>query len=371
MTTALRIREAAAYRISIPLVEPFRISSGAISDKEAVLVWLSDGNSFGWGESSAMSGSFYSTETPEQCWHELVDTLIPSVLGREFASIEALNIYLEAATPNRFARVAVETAAWELLARGQNKAVDQLLGFPARPIPSGLAVGLYGSPEELLAAIERQQPRRYRRLKIKIKRRQDVQLVRAVRERYGDIPLYVDANADYTREDFHVFEELDQFDLMMFEQPLAKDDLEGAAMLQRRVRTPVCLDESIETAELAEQAIRMGSCRIVNMKLQRVGGLTEALRIVEVCRSAGVPLWMGTMPELGVGSAQALALAASPAFVLPTDVEPSRRWYVDDILTPELGISQDGFICPPPGSGWRYEVDQSKVAQYCKANKTW
>jgi O-succinylbenzoate synthase len=364
----IRMQRAEVFRVSIPLVEPFRISSGEVRDKEALLLRVWDGEALGWGESSAMSGSFYSADTPDTCQRELLDVLVPSVLGRSFASIAALDDHLRTQPASNFARVAVETAAWELMARAQSASVAELLGVPPRLVPSGLAVGLYDSEQELLAAIHRLQPERYHRLKIKIKRGQDVSLVRAVRREFGNMPLFVDANADYTRDDFAVFEKLDEYQLMMFEQPLAKDDLEGSALLQARVRTPVCLDESIDDAALARRAIEMHACRIVNLKLQRVGGLAEGLRVRDVCRETGTPLWMGTMPELGIGSAQALALAADPAFTLPTDVEPSRRWYTDDILRPQLDLDAGGVFCVPAGPGWGYQVDTEKLERYTVAS---
>jgi len=357
------IREARLVRVSVPMTEPFRISSGAVDRKDALLVQLSDGEAFGWGESSAMSGSFYSIETPESCQRELLERLLPATVGRGSESIEEFNLHLETLSSSRFARVALETAAWELVARQRGVSLRQLLGVPDRPIPSGLAVGLYDSEAELCAAIARYWGDGYQRLKIKIKRGQDVALVKAVRREFGDIPLFVDANADYTREDFQVFEQLDEYGLMMFEQPLAKDDLEGSALLQQRVHTPVCLDESIETAADARRAIELGSCRIVNLKLQRVGGFLEGLQVCQVCQEHGIPLWMGTMPELGVGSAQALALASHPGFVFPTDVEPSHRWYLDDVVRPEIRLEQ-GCLTVPEGPGLGYEVDESKVAQY-------
>ena len=359
------IRRAGMIRVSIPLVEPFRISSGEVREKEALLVRLEDGEAFGWGESSAMSGSFYSADTPDSCQRELLETLLPAVVGHSsFADIAALDDYLRAIPASNFARVAIEGAAWELLARARGVAVAELLGVTPRPVESGLAVGLYDSEAELIAAIHRLEPDRYRRVKIKIKRGQDVALVRAVRREFGEIPLFVDANADYTRDDFAVFEELDKYGLMMFEQPLAKEDLDGSAMLQARVRTPVCLDESIDDAATARRAIAMGACRIVNLKLQRVGGLREGLKVRDVCRETGTPLWMGTMPELGIGSAQALALAADPAFTLPTDVEPSRRWYVDDVLRPEMVLAEGGVLCVPDGAGWGFEVDEEKLRRW-------
>lgn len=364
-TGPVAIDKAEVFRVSIPLHEPFRISSGAIDVKEAVLVRLTRDSSFGWGESSAMSGSFYSNETPDGCEDELLQRLLPSVLAREFPSISALNDHLASLSSNCFARVAIETAAWELIARARGVSVRELLGIAPRPIPCGLAVGLYDTVPELISAIRRLGAEQYQRVKIKIKRGQDIDLVRAVREAFGNIPLFVDANADYDTNDLAIFEEMDQFGLMMYEQPLGKDDLEGSALLQSRVKTPICLDESIESAELAQKAIDSNSCRIVNLKIQRVGGITESLRIIDVCQHAGIPMWMGTMPELGIGSAQALALAAHPAFVFPTDVEPSARWYKDDILTPELQVSPGGLIDTPSGVGWGYEIDPAKLERHC------
>lgn len=350
-------------RVRIPLVEPFRISSGVVKVKDALLVRVSEGAAYGWGEASAMSGSFYSPETPESCQSDLLDLLVPNLLGVQFESVVELNRHLSQLTRNCFARAAIETAAWELLARRKGVSLRRLLRFPERPVPSGLAVGLYDSEAQFIAAIRRLRPNDYRRLKIKIQKGRDVALVKAVRREWGNIPLFVDANANYSRDDFAVFGELDGFDLLMFEQPLAKGDLEGAAALQKQVRTPVCLDESIETAEDARRASQLGSCRIVNIKLQRVGGFLEALRIAEICKGQGLRLWVGTMPELGVGTAAALVLASHPGFELPTDAEPSRRWYVDDVVQPPIELAE-GCILPPVGSGLGYEVDEEVISHH-------
>lgn len=316
----IKLDAAEMARVSIPLVEPFRISSGEVRVKESLLLRLREGDFTGWGESSAMSGSFYSVETPDSCQRELAEVLLPAVLGRRFTSLLDLDGLLSELTSNRFARVAIETAAWDLVARRRSRPLHELLGLPRLPrIPCGLAIGLYNTEAELLAAIHRYWSNDYQRLKIKIKRGQDVSLVKAVRREFGEIPLFVDANADYTRNDFRVFEQLDDFGLMMFEQPLAKGDLEGAAMLQRRVRTPTCLDESIETLADARRAIELGACKIVNIKLQRVGGFLEALRIMQACAVHQIALWIGTMPELGVGSAQALPLTGHVGVAFPTE----------------------------------------------------
>lgn len=357
------IREAEAWRISVPMIEPFRISSGEVSRKDAVVVRLSGHNSFGWGESSAMPGAFYSAETPDSCEQELVQRVLPSLAGRSFATMGALEEALAGCTSSRFVRVALETAAWEMLARQANQSLRRFFGLADRSIPSGLAVGLYDTEEELHAALERLRPQDYQRLKIKIKRQHDLRLVQAVREWYGDILLFVDANADYTLADFETFCAIDDYNLMMFEQPFARDDFKGSAALQRAVKTPLCFDESIETASDIARAADLGACRIVNIKLQRVGGYMEAFRIAETCMRHKLAVWVGTMPELGIGSAQALVFAAHPACSFPTDVEPSARWYHDDILEPALAL-QDGHLSLPSGPGLGFQVSMDKLQGY-------
>jgi o-succinylbenzoate synthase len=357
------IGRAEAWRLSIPMHEPFRISSGAVSCKDAIIVRLSDGPSFGWGESSAMPGAFYSAETPDTCEEELVNHILPDLVGTSYPTMQALETVVAEWTSSRFVHVALETAAWEMLARKQNQSLRQLFGFSDRPIPSGLAVGLYDTDKELRGALERYHVRDYRRLKIKIKRGHDLRLVRSVREWFGDIPLFVDANADYSLDDLDVFREMDHYGLMMFEQPFARADFEGSASLQQAVRTPVCFDESAETVADIQHAADLDACRIVNIKLQRVGGYLEAVRIAECCVQNKIAMWLGTMPELGIGSAQALMFAAHPGCVYPTDVEPSARWYHDDILKPEL-VLQAGELVVPSGPGLGFQVDMEKVERY-------
>ena len=359
----IAFRKAEAWRVSIHMLEPFRISSGEVSRKDAIILRLSDGHDFGWGESSSMPGAFYSAETPETCELELVDRILPELVGRSYPTMLALEVALSEWTSSRFVRVAIEIAAWELLARRAGQSLREFFGMVARPIPSGLAVGLYDTDEELHAALERHRVRDYRRLKIKIKRGHDVRLVRAVREWYGDIPLFVDANADYSIHDLDVFRELDNYGLMMFEQPFARSAFDESATLQRAVRTPVCFDESIETAEDARRAAQLDACRIVNIKLQRIGGYLEAFRIAECCMQNNIALWLGTMPELGIGSAQALTFAAHPGCTYPTDVEPSARWYDDDILHPEL-VLQSGQLSAPSAPGLGFAVNVDKLNRY-------
>jgi O-succinylbenzoate synthase len=358
---------ADAWRVSVPMLEPFRISSGEVASKDAVVLRLTDGIHWGWGESSAMAGGFYSSETPDSCQEELIHKVLPRLVGRSWPTMLALEQELAEATSSRFVRVAIETAAWEMLSRAAGVPLRAYLGLPDAKVRSGLAIGLYDTERELVAAIDRYRYRDYGRLKIKIKRGRDVSLVQAVRKHVGDFPLFVDANADYSLADMDVFRELDHYGLMMFEQPLARDAMEDSAELQRQVRTPICMDESIETANDARQAAELGACRIVNIKLQRVGGYLEALRIAEVCEQHGIGLWVGTMPELGIGSAQALMFAAHPGCRYPTDVEPSRRWYCDDIVVPGLELQEGGFVLPQ-GAGLGFDVDMERWKPYLRGS---
>jgi O-succinylbenzoate synthase len=350
------------FAVSVPMHEPFRISSGVVERKDATLLRIQSGEYFGWGESSAMPGAFYSADTPASCQAQLLQTL-PHLVGKSFETMRALEAWLLERGLSPFVRVAVETAAWELLAREEGVSVRKLFGLPELDVPTGLAVGLYPTLEELKAALVRYRPLDYARLKIKIKRGQDVALVRAVREGYGEIPLFVDANADYGAADLDIFHELDRYGLMMFEQPFAKSDLETSSTLQQSVKTPLCFDEGIESAADVHAAAQCDAMRIVNIKLQRVGGFLEAFRILEACSTYNIPFWMGTMPELGVGSAQALILASHPACRFPTDVEPSDRWYEGDVLAPRLEMKA-GTLSVPAGPGLGFTIDEEQLRRF-------
>ncbi|HKR27096.1 MAG TPA: o-succinylbenzoate synthase [Acidobacteriaceae bacterium] len=358
----IEIQAIELARVAVPMLEPFRISSGEVSCKEALLVRFENGASFGWGESSAMPGGFYSQDTPDGCERQLLKVL-PFLPGRQFKTMRELELYLVDANLSPFVRVALETAAWELLARQRNLPLGELFGLSRKPVESGLAVGLYPTLQELRAALDRYEPRQYSRLKIKIKRGQDLDLVRAVRDWYGAIPLFVDANADYTRTDIETLRVLDRFHLMMIEQPFARGDLASSAALQNQIGTPLCFDEGIESAADVHEAAKADACRIVNIKLQRVGGFLEALRVAEACAESRMPFWMGTMPELGVGSAQALVLATHRGCAYPTDVEPSARWYTGDILHPELCL-RGNRLEVPHGPGLGFAIDQAAIGRY-------
>jgi O-succinylbenzoate synthase len=365
----LNVENVALTHVRVPLVEPFRISSGAVSEKDAIIVALQADGMTGYGESSPMAGAFYSTDTPERSWNELCDFVVPAILGRKFDCPEDWNRALDSVNAGNFTKTGVETAFWDLTAQRQRKPLHDLLGGARSEVESGLAVGLYEDVSDMLQTVERYLAGGYRRVKLKIEPGRDVELVRAARRAFGDIPLFVDANGAYSLKDLDVFRALDDFDLMMFEQPFPGPALEDLATLQRSVRTPVCLDESLETPALLERAIELGSVRIANFKIQRVGGFHKALQMVQICRKHSIPAWVGTMPELGIGQAQGAALSALNDFVYPTDVEASSRWFKDDIIAPLIEV-RDGVIDLPTSPGLGYMIDQSKIQKYAITSRS-
>lgn len=355
----MRIETATLTHIRIPLVEPFRISSGEVKEKDAIIVGIYAGRYSGFGESSPMSGSFYSSDTPESCWDDLRNVILPAMMESDCETIAEWNEKLDGLTASNFAKTGFETAMWDLEAVRQGYSLHELLGGERTRVESGLAVGLYETIDETLRATERYLGEGgYKRVKLKIEPGRDVELIRAARKAFGQIPMFVDANGAYTMKDVDVFRELDEFGLMMFEQPFAGGMLEELAELQTQVKTPICLDESLDSIEAFHKAAELGSGKIANIKIQRVGGLYNARRLHDAAKDAGIPCWMGTMPELGLGSVQAAALASLDNCLFPTDVESSSRWFVDDIVTPALEV-KDGMIelCD-----WR--VDFQKLAQY-------
>ncbi|MDR3635502.1 MAG: o-succinylbenzoate synthase [Isosphaeraceae bacterium] len=364
------IKRVALTHIQIPLKEPFRISGGEVAIKDAISVALETDAAVGLGESAPMPASFgYSGDTPEGCWDDLCERIVPGLLGWSFGSIEEIAARAEKAGGSRFAVAGVETACWDLLAQSRHETIAELLGaahsFVNHQIESGLAVGLYPTVVELLKTIETHLAEGYRRVKIKIAPGRDIELVRAVRQHFGDeLPLMVDANGAYTREDIGLFRQLDALDLLMFEQPMAANDLDGLAALQAAVTTPVCLDETADTLEHTADALRRGAGRIVNIKIQRAGGFGPALAMHDLCQAHGAACWVGTMPELGIGQAQGIHLATLANCKYPTDIEPSARWFVDDYVVPRLELTGPGLFSVPTRPGLGFQVDPAKLRRY-------
>jgi len=365
-----RVARVALHRVRVPLSEPFRISNGTVAEKEAVLVEVTTlGGLVGWGEASPMSGSFYSDDTPDSVWSALRDTLVPLALRAGEIDVPRFYERLREVPGEPFAKAGLEGALWDAHARGFGAPLCELLGGKAAPVPSGLAIGIYDSVGELVERVERYAAEGYRRVKIKIQPGWDLEPVTALRERFPRMPLMVDANAAYTLGDAEVFLKLDDFDLLMFEQPLARGAHADSAELQRMLRTPLCADESAESLADVEELIERDAARIVNIKIQRVGGLSEARLMLGRVREAGLGCWLGTMPELGVASAQGLHFAALEGFNYPTDIEASARWFVDDVTEPRIEIDGGGFIHLPVGAGLGYEVSHDKLRRYAVASE--
>ena len=361
----ISVKSISLHRVRVPLVEPFRISNGSIAEKESILIELhTDDGHVGWGEASPMSGSFYSSDTPDTVWKNLTSELIPLALNVGAINVAQFYKTLRMSSADPFAKAGIEGAMWDALARSSNVPLYQLLGGCVRQIPSGVAIGIYDSVDELLERVERFTAQGYRRVKIKIEPGWDTEPIRKIRTAFPKLQLMVDANAAYSLSDLDVFRELDKHDLMMIEQPLSRAAHAEAGELQRSLRTPICADESAESLETLNSLIEKKAARIINIKVQRVGGLSEAKLMLNAARDAGLECWVGTMPELGVASAQGLHFATLDGLSYPTDIEASRRWFVEDVTEPEIEIDAQGYISLPPGPGSEYQVSTEKLERF-------
>ena len=368
MSDSIAVGSVVLHRVRVPFVEPFRISNGVVAEKDAILIELATVQGIvGWGEASPMSGSFYSAATPDSSWTALRERLVPALLSAGQVNPAAFYEFLREEPADPFAKAGIEGALWDAFANARRRALCELFGIERRPVPSGVAIGIFETIDELIERVRRYVSEGYQRVKIKIQRGWDVEPVAAVRSQFPQLPLMVDANAAYTIDDLHVFRELDRFGLTMIEQPLAANAMEEAGELQAHLTTPLCADESAESLTALDQVIEHKAARIINIKVQRVGGLSEALLMLKAACAGGLRCWVGTMPELGIASAHALHVAMHSAFSFPTDIEASSRWYVDDIVEPAIAIDQNGFIQVPDGSGTGFNVACEKVERYTTA----
>jgi O-succinylbenzoate synthase len=370
----VRIERLELRLVKLPLVHFFETSFGRIDDKHFILVRVDGDGATGYGECVAEQDPYYSSETNETVWHIIANFVAPRVLGADFAHPRDLFPALKAIRGHNMAKAAVEMAAWDLFATGRGEPLSRVLGAnprsgssagPARDrIASGVSIGIQRSLDELAAKVERELAAGYRRIKIKIKPGWDLSAVETVRARFGAIPLMVDANAAYTLADADHLAELDRFDLMMIEQPLDYDDIADHAALQRRLKTPICLDESIKTVGIAREAIAAGACRIINIKPGRVGGFGESIRLHDLCASHAIPVWHGGMLESGIGRAANVHLSTLPNFSLPGDIAASKRYFDPDLIEPPIEVAADGTVTVPtaPGIGVTIRHDRVEAA---------
>ncbi|SHF25602.1 o-succinylbenzoate synthase [Desulforamulus putei] len=349
---------------------PFTTSFGTEWDKHFILVEVRDqeGRS-GWGESVAMKEPLYNEETVGTNWLMMKDFLIPLLCQKTLQHPQEVTAIFSHIRRNNMAKSALEGAIWDLYAKQQGIPLSRALGGERSEIEVGISIGIQESVEKLLSLVEQYVTEGYRRIKIKIKPGWDVDVVAAVRNRFPHIQLMADANSAYTLRDMDHLVKLDQFDLMMVEQPLAHDDIIDHAALQKRMKTPICLDESIHSREDARKAVELGSCRIINIKIGRVGGLTEARRIHDYCRDKGIPVWCGGMLEAGVGRAHNVALTTLPGFTLPGDTAASSRYWEQDIIQPEVTVEK-GLIQVPDRPGIGYEPVREIIDQFTLYSET-
>jgi O-succinylbenzoate synthase len=357
-----KIERIVLREIRMPLIHFFETSFGRTTERRIILTEVTSGGVTGWGEVTAGEDPFYNEEWTDSAWLILRDFVSPRVLGREFNAASEVGARTANIRGHNMARGGLETAVWDLEARMAGKPLYQHIGGGARrEIPCGVSIGIQESVPQLLQKIETEVSAGYQRIKMKIKPGWDVDVVREVRRRFPAILLMADANSAYTLADAGRLKCLDEFNLMMIEQPLGHDEIIDHAKLQAQLQTPICLDECIRSAHQAAQAIEMRAGRIINIKLGRVGGFAEAKRVHDVAQAAGIPVWCGGMLESGVGRAHNIALSTLPNFVLPGDVSASKRYWSRDIISPGVEVTPQGTIAVGDKPGFGYELDRSYI----------
>ena len=348
--------------IRLPLVHFFETSFGRTTERRIVLARVIDSDGAeGWGECTAGEGPFYSNEWTDTCWTTLHEFLAPMVLGKKFESASDAFALMRPVRGHRMAKATIENACWDLEAKKLGVPLWRHLGGTRNEIACGVSIGIQNTPEILLEKIRKEVDAGYQRIKIKIKPGWDVGVVARVRKEFPEIQLMGDANSAYTLADVPLFHELDRYNLMMLEQPLAHNDIFDHATLQREIQTPICLDESIRSPEIAVHAIELGSCKIINVKLGRVGGHSEAKRLEQFARERNITVWCGGMLESGIGRAHNIAMSTLAGFSLPGDVSASARYWEEDIIEPPVIVSSRGTITPPDAPGIGFSVNLPRL----------
>ncbi len=364
--TSIELRE-----LRLPLIHFFETSFGRTTERRIILARVTDEDGAeGWGECTCGEGPFYSDEWTETAWATLKEFLAPMIVKAAFESAADVYDLMKRVRGHRMAKAAIETACWDLEAKRAGVPLWKHLGGTQTEIPCGVSIGIQDSPEQLIEKIDQEISAGYQRIKIKIKPGWDIDIVRRVREHFPNIQLMGDANSAYTLKDVPLFKKLDDLNLMMLEQPLAYDDMFDHAELQKQIKTPICLDESVKTPADAEHAIEMKAGRIINVKLGRVGGHTQAKQVEQIARAHSVPVWCGGMLESGIGRAHNIAMATLAGFTLPGDISASSRYWAEDIIEPPVTVSSRGTIAAPDKPGIGFEVNTQRIEQLTKRKET-
>lgn len=360
----MKIERVELHHVEMPLVHPFETSYRRDDSRPCILTAVYAGGLVGWGECVAEAGPWYSPETIGTAWHILRDFLIPELLGRDITEPGQVAARFRPIHGHQMARASLENAIWDLLAQGQGVSLKRMLGGDRERVPVGISVGIEPSLAELLAQVEKHVESGYRRIKLKIKPGWDVAVVEAVRERWPDHLLQVDANSAYTLADLPLFQALDRLDLLLIEQPLHYDDIVEHAQLQAQLQTPLCLDESIHSPDHARWALAIDACRVINIKVGRVGGLTAARQIHDMCAAREIPVWCGGMLETNIGRACNVALATLPNFTLPGDIGATARYYAQDLAEPDFVLNEDSTLSVPAGPGLGVRVIPERLRAF-------
>lgn len=354
----IHIDEVRIRLLRMPLVRFFETSFGRTTERRIVLIEVVQDGISGWGEVTAGEHPFFNEEWTLSAYEIVKEYVAPKLIGRKLDSAAEVGALSAGIRGHNMARGGVECAVWDLEARLRNEPLWKRIGGGAREaISCGVSIGIQDTVDELLERIDTELQAGYQRIKLKIKPGWDMDVLRAVRQRFPEIQLTADANSAYTLRDLEHLKRIDEFGLVYVEQPLSHDDIIDHATLQQSLKTAICLDECIRAPRHAEQAIAMGAARVINIKLGRVGGFANAKRIHDVAQAAGVPVWCGGMLEAGIGRAHNIAMASLPNFVLPGDVSASKRYWSRDIIQPEVTVDAGGNIALPVGVGFGFEVD--------------
>lgn len=367
----MKLQSVRIHHVKMPMKFTFTTSFGSMNDKEFLLIEATDEDgTVGYGECVAFVAPWYTEETVKTCWHMLEDFLIPMLIGKTLQHPDEVSELFSSIRMNNMAKAAIEGAMWDIYCQQTKQSLSSALGGTKTAIDVGIAIGLQPTKEALLTAVGQALANGYARIKVKIKPGADVEVIRTIREAYPNIPLMADANAAYTLADTTLLQQLDRYNLLMIEQPLAYDDIVEHATLQRALTTPICLDESIHSLADVKRAISLGSCKIINVKIGRVGGLTEARKIHDYCAMHNVAIWCGGMLEAGIGRAHNVALTSLPQFTLPGDTSGSSHYWQEDIISPEVEMT-NGQIKVPKTVGIGYELNDKILQKYIVSTRNY
>ncbi|HYL65411.1 MAG TPA: o-succinylbenzoate synthase [Candidatus Methylomirabilis sp.] len=367
----MKIESITLREIQMDLKAPFETSFGVSERRRIVLVEAVADGASGWGEVTAGEKPGYNAETTDTAWHVISDFIAPAIIGRTISAAGEFPKMIASIRGHEMAKSGVENALWDAEAQLKGVPLAKLVGGALEEIASGVSLGIREDPSSLVRKVEEELRSGYQRIKLKIKPGKDLEYVAAVRREFPDILLSVDANSAYRLEDASHLAKLDVFRLLMMEQPLNWDDIYAHSKLQSQIQTSICLDECISNSRHALAAIELKACRIINVKLGRVGGHSEARRVEEVCRTRSIPVWCGGMLETGIGRAHNVAMSTLPGFTLPGDVSASQRYWDEDVIEPEVEVTSKGTIVVPKAPGIGYAVKRGRIEKLTVRRNTW